>query len=114
MKEFIAHPNHPWADELGVTTQLNLPLTPTHLRIPKCLSIQDTPAEVLRRYDVYFKGKKQSLCTVADVEQGYIERFKLGVGNMPVRDRDGQLRTVKLFGKVEIVPKGVVPSVDAD
>lgn len=72
--------------------------------IPRRLDAAITPQHVCRAYDVYFNGKRQQLCTVADVEKGYIVRYTKGFGNMGMT-RD----TERLFGKVQIVPKGAQP-----
>lgn len=60
------------------------------------LSIHEHPVAVLKRYDVYFNGEKQSLCVVADAELNYITRYKYSI-------EDGQVET--LHGIVEIVLK---------
>lgn len=81
--------------------------------VPRRMSIDETPAEVCKQLDVYFNGEKQRLCHTADVDQGYIIRFTFGIGNMPVRDRNGKYNTERLQGKVQIVRKGEQPSVES-
>lgn len=56
-------------------------------------------------FDVFFNGVKQTLCTVADEEKGYIERYKFGMGRRPIKNRFGKIETVRLSGKVEIKRK---------
>lgn len=57
-------------------------------------------------YDVYFKGIKQTRCSIADTQHGYVVRFKTQVFGVPQRKRDGTFATEKLHGKVEILLKG--------
>ena len=87
---------------------------PKMAQVPRRLCIDSTPAEVCKQFDVYFNGVKQRLCHTADVDQGYIIRFKLGIGNMPVRNRFGKYDTEQLQGKVQIVRKGEQPSVASE
>ncbi len=86
------------------------PFVPKVPKTMKRLCIDDTPHEVCQQYDVYFNGVKQHLCHTADVEKGHILRFKRGMGNLPVKNRVGRYDTEMLTGKVEIVPKGELPS----
>lgn len=59
-------------------------------------------------YDVYFRGVKQSRCSIADSQHGYVVRFKTQVFGIPQRKRDGSFVTEKLHGKVEILLKGAI------
>lgn len=60
------------------------------------------------QYDVFFDGKRQTQCTVADAKAGYVIRYKLTFG-VPAVDRHGKRITELVNGKVEIVPKGSQP-----
>lgn len=75
--------------------------------IPRRMELGITPRHVVNAYDVYFNGKKQTLCTVADVDKGYIKRYIRGVGRKPVANKEGTYDMETLFGKVEIISKGV-------
>jgi hypothetical protein len=73
---------------------------------PRRLELGVTPTRICNAYDVYFDGKRQTLCTVADIDKGYIKRYVRGVGRKPVANKNGAFDMELLFGKVEIVPKG--------
>lgn len=75
--------------------------------IPRRLELGVTPTRICNAYDVYLDGKKQALCTVADVDKGYIKRYVRGVGRKPVPNKNGAFDVELLWGKVEIHPKGV-------
>lgn len=62
---------------------------------PTKMDIINTPAEVLTAFDVYFNDKKQTLCTEADCDKGFIVRY--------VSQHDK--RTERLEGKVEFKRK---------
>lgn len=81
-------------------------LTQAAGEIPRRLELGVTPQHVCFAYDVYFDGKKQTLCTVADVDKGYIKRYIRGVGHKAVANKNGKYDMELLFGKVEIIPKG--------
>ncbi len=74
--------------------------------VPNRLSITDQSFEYCQKWDVYFNGMKQRHCTIADVERGYIVRYRLGVGGIPIANRKGKVETVRCVGVVKIVPKG--------
>lgn len=77
------------------------------------MSVQEIPTRLvaaednkheLQKWDVYFDGKKQTQCIVADVGKGFIERYKSMFG---VRiSRGGRPLKETLYGKVLIVPTG--------
>lgn len=46
--------------------------------VPQRLELGITPTRICNAYDVYLDGKKQALCTVADVQRGYIKRYVRG------------------------------------
>lgn len=71
-------------------------------KIPKRLDIKHHSQEYCKKFEVFFNGQKQRLCTEADVEKGYIVRYKLGIGNLPVANRAGEYETERLQGRVEI------------
>lgn len=75
--------------------------------VPNRLDLDVDPVIECKKYDVFFNGKKQTLCHVADVRNGYILRYKLGFGNIPVKGRDGRFHTEMLKGNVEIKLKEV-------
>jgi hypothetical protein len=62
------------------------------------MSLHQTPRNIINMYDVFFNGEKQRLCTIADVGQGMIRRWKYGTGSVPAPGSP----TEDLFGKVEI------------
>lgn len=53
-----------------------------------------------QRWEVYFNGVRQHLCTYASVTEGKIIRYTHGVGN-----KAGTRQTEELFGDVEIRSK---------
>jgi hypothetical protein len=55
------------------------------------------------RVDVYLDGIKQRYVVTADVEAGYIKRYKLNNKGSIYPDKDGEPITVEDYGKVEIV-----------
>ena len=61
--------------------------------------VAGTPGNGL--YEVFFNGTRQHLCTVADVDQGFITRYTHGRGNTPLT-----METETLHGLVEIRRKG--------
>lgn len=74
--------------------------------VPRRLELGLTPTHVCNAFDVYLDGKRQQLCTVADVDKGYIKRYVHGVGRKPVPNKEGAFDVELLWGKVQIVPKG--------
>lgn len=68
---------------------------------PKRMDINTTPRSVCNAWDVFFNGQKQRACVIADRETGYIKRYKLAIGSMPVKGRSGTYETEELHGKVE-------------
>jgi hypothetical protein len=58
-----------------------------------------TPEE-LQKFTVYFNGKQETLCEVADEEQGYISRVM--TTRDPFSRKLVQRRSPKIYGKVEI------------
>lgn len=72
--------------------------------VPKRLDIKHHSQEYCKKFDVFFNGQKQRLCTEADAEKGYIVRYKLGIGSLPVAGRSGY-ETERLEGRVEIKMK---------
>lgn len=62
--------------------------------LPRRLKHTDPNA---RRYVVLLNGVVQRLCTVADVEYGYVERYLRGRGSTPTT-----FHTERVHGKVEI------------
>lgn len=74
------------------------------MSIPNRLDIEVDTRLYCKQFDVFFNGVKQRLCQVADVKAGFIIRFKLGIGRLPVRGRTGKYETEMIKGKVEIKP----------
>jgi hypothetical protein len=74
--------------------------------VPRRMDLLTTPQEVLRAHDVYFNGVKQKLCTFACMDSKIIKRYVNGMGNIPIRGRDGLMATETLHGDVQIVRKG--------
>lgn len=70
--------------------------------LPKRLDIRIHSQEYCKQFEVFFNGIKQRLCTEADAEKGYIVRYKLGIGSLPVQNREGKYETERLQGRVEI------------
>lgn len=70
------------------------------------LALGETPQEICNAYDVYLNGIKQRLCIIADMDLGYVKRYKAGVGNIPSKDRRGNAQTEMVTGNVQIVRKG--------
>jgi hypothetical protein len=68
---------------------------------PVRMDINSTPRHVCQAWDVFFNGQRQRACIIADREKGYIKRYKLAIGSMPVRGRSGTYETEELHGKVE-------------
>lgn len=68
---------------------------------PRRMDSDTTPRDVCEAFDVYFNGIRQLCCKVADVDKGYIVRYKRSVGRKPVGTETEVLR-----GKVEIRRKG--------
>jgi hypothetical protein len=65
--------------------------------IPRRMDSDTTPRHICESHDVFFNGIRQLCCKVADVDQGYIVRYKKSVGRRPVGTATEVLR-----GKVEI------------
>jgi hypothetical protein len=82
--------------------------------VPQRLELGVTPTRICNAYDVYLNGKKQALCTVADVDKGYIKRYVRGVGRKPVPNKEGAFDVELLWGKVQIIPKGTKPPASDD
>jgi hypothetical protein len=68
---------------------------------PRRMDSETTPREVCEAFDVYFNGIRQLCCKVADVDKGYIVRYKRSIGRKPMTTQTEVLR-----GKVEIRRKG--------
>lgn len=68
---------------------------------PRRMHSGTTPASVCDAFDVFFNGIRQLCCKTADVDKGYIVRYKKSVGRKPVGTATEVLR-----GKVEIRRKG--------
>lgn len=58
------------------------------------------PASELRKYVVLLNGKKETICVIADEEEGYVVR-EMRVRN-PFSRQTKLQRSGKIFGKVEI------------
>lgn len=65
--------------------------------VPKRLDIAVDNISECSKYDVFFNGIRQTACRVADVEQGYIVRYKRARGRLM---SGGEVE--RLEGKVEI------------
>lgn len=76
--------------------------------VPKRMETDKTPIAILKAFDVYFNGEKQTECTVADTEAGYIVRYIRSKRTNQLVRCDGSYATEKLHGKVEFVRKGEV------
>lgn len=73
---------------------------------PKRLSISENSMDYCKMFDVLLDGKRQTRCTVADVEHGYVIRYKQAVFVIPVKNhKTGKVETETVHGKVEIVRK---------
>lgn len=75
------------------------PAAPT---TPKRLNIKYDSQEFCKRFEVFFNGQKQRLCIEADAEKGFVVRYKLGIGSLPVANRAGEFETERVQGRVEI------------
>jgi hypothetical protein len=76
----------PMAEQTNESAQTNA--------LPRRLTA-DTPG--CNRYQVWFDGVRQYLCTLADVDAGRIVRYKAGIGSRPsTREQE------TLHGLVEI------------
>lgn len=81
---------------IGVPT--SGPGTPQKEYVPRRLE-SGTPGQGL--YEVFFNGQRQHLCTVADMDEGFITRYTRGTGNQP-----STKETETLKGRVVIRRKG--------
>lgn len=73
---------------------------------PKRLSISENSMDYYKMFDVLLDGKRQTRCTVADVEHGYVIRYKQAVFGIPVKNhKTSKVETETVHGKVEIVRK---------
>jgi hypothetical protein len=77
-------------------------VVPQPTKIPQRLNIKHHSQEYCKKFDVFFNGQKQRLCIEADAEKGFIVRYKLGIGSLPVANREGTYETERLEGRVEI------------
>ncbi len=68
------------------------------LPLPRFMAVGMTPRNIINMHEVYFNGERQQLCTIADVDKGFIRRWMHGKGNVPAKDSPSE----DCFGKVEI------------
>jgi hypothetical protein len=71
------------------------------LQTPRRMEAGVTPLGIQGMYDVYLDGVKQHLCTLADVDRGYVVRYIRGKSNRPQTKQ-----TETIHGKVEIRRRG--------
>ena len=69
------------------------------------LDVSTMSADFCRNFDVHLNGVRQRLCTVADVKEGYVVRYRTGVFGRPVKGASGVLKTQKMYGVVTITEK---------
>lgn len=73
---------------------------------PKRLSVDEHSADYCRMFEVFLDGKKQTRCTVADVEHGYVIRYKNAIFGIPIKNhKTGKVETETVKGLVRIVHK---------
>lgn len=65
------------------------------------LSIKDVQTELHRRAIITLDGVRQTHCTEADEEGGYVERFKLKDGKPFVEGEE--VATERVYGEVRII-----------
>jgi hypothetical protein len=68
------------------------------LPVPRMMSLNLTPRNIINMYDIFFNGEKQHLCIYADVNKGMIRRWSHGKGNRPDKDAFRE----DCYGTVEI------------
>jgi hypothetical protein len=68
------------------------------------LDVDVDGVEHCQKFDVFFNGKKQSQCLIADATRGYIKRYRTLWGKRVI-DRHQRPMLEELRGKVEIIPK---------
>jgi hypothetical protein len=76
--------------------------------VPTKLDNAIDPPHVCAAFDVYFKGKLQRDCIIADAKRGYIKRYRRIYGLL-ARNRAQQPMVEEVYGPVVIVPKGQPP-----
>lgn len=68
---------------------------------PVRLNVDVDGVHFCAQFDVFFDGKRQTQCLIADSQHGYIKRYKSVMGAI-VR-RNGRVIVEEAHGKVEIV-----------
>lgn len=76
--------------------------------LPSRLEVGVNPASECALYDVYFNGRLQKNCVIADVTKGYIKRYQRHFGLM-ARNGAGRPMMEEKRGRVVIVLKGQTP-----
>lgn len=75
---------------------------------PQRVAVGENSMDVCNAVDVFFKkeGEKefirQTVCTVADVQRGYIERYVKSRGRVGIAEDGKQAKTETLYGQVRI------------
>lgn len=73
--------------------------------VPARLDIDVDPLEVCRQYDVFLDDVKQTVCTVADVADGFVKRYKKSVFGLLIHDKHKRLIVETVRGTVRIERK---------
>lgn len=93
-------------DALLAAIKLSTPSTEfVDVVVPKRMKLDETPNSVLRGFDVYYNGARQTTCFYADIEAGLIQKWPEGRGGLA----DQRKPPETFFGNVQIVPKGSKP-----
>ena len=69
------------------------------------LDVTTMPQEFTRKFDVTLNGVKQRHCVIADVKEGYVVRYRMGLFGAPVMGRNGVFKTHTVYGVVTITEK---------
>jgi hypothetical protein len=69
------------------------------------LDVTTMPQEFTKKFDVTLNGVVQRLCVIADVTEGFVVKYTMGLFGAPVKRRGGVFKTQKVYGVVTITEK---------
>lgn len=69
------------------------------------LDVTTMPQEFTKKFDVTLNGVVQRLCVIADVTEGFVVKYTMGLFGAPVKGRGGVFKTQKVYGTVTITEK---------